>query len=558
MRSRSTFSLGGEADDVAPARRRGERRGPDGEAVGEQRGPALGERRRRAAELAGLDERGDDQLARRLRRRQRLGETEQRSTPLELARHDQQRPIRRRRMRRGRRTWRPSRQVERRILAQDRLLEPLELLARLEAELVGELAAARRDTRRAPRPGGPSGRARASAGRAGAPSAGARRSAPRARRSARRGGRRPDRRRSAARARPSAAPRAGRSRPGRTARRRGRRAAARATAPAPAAASAPRSSDRPVLASSSSCSKRARSSSERSTRSTYRGTGVTSRPFPSSLRSLRDVDLDDLAPPSPAATAPTARRSGGRPRRPRSRAAAGPRAARAAGRLPSASTRSCSTTSRGPRSRNSICVTPTVAPTVPAGRTGEQAPFTAVYRVRRAGVYRAGGGCAATDRTGRSRPGGAPMTRRSLARSAALGLARRRPRGAQRRSHRPRTCAARTPRMPARPLRSATGRRPAQPGRPGCRPDRHRSPAGRRPALARHPRPRRGPRHVQRPGGHGRQGDRARAAERRPRLGARRDRRRRHARPDPARPGERARSRAPQEERGRRRPAVTG
>ena len=73
-------------------------------------------------------------------------------------------------------------EVERGVLAQDRLLELLQPLARLDPELVDERAPRVAVRLRAPRPGGRSGTARASADRAGARAADGARRAPRARR----------------------------------------------------------------------------------------------------------------------------------------------------------------------------------------------------------------------------------------------------------------------------------------------------------------------------------------------------------------------------------------
>ena len=122
-----------------------------------------------------------------------------------------------------------ARQVERRILGQDRRLELLQLAARVQPELLDEGACAPAGTPPARRPGGRRGTAPASAARGSARGTGARRSAPPARRRAPRGGRARGRPRSAARARPAAARRSGRPRwpPGRAAARRP--AAARGT-----------------------------------------------------------------------------------------------------------------------------------------------------------------------------------------------------------------------------------------------------------------------------------------------------------------------------------------
>ena len=130
-------------------------------------------------------------------------------------------------------------QVERRVLREDLLVQPLQLGARLDADLLDERRARGAVGLQRLRLAARRGRARASAGRAGARAAGARRRARRARRSARRGGRPPGRRRSPSRSRAAAAPRGGGSRPRRTARRPGRRAARPATAPAPRAAATP-------------------------------------------------------------------------------------------------------------------------------------------------------------------------------------------------------------------------------------------------------------------------------------------------------------------------------
>ena len=131
---------------------------------------------------------------------------------LELAADQRRRRSRQVGGRRGRRR----RRLERRILAQDRALELLQRRSGLDAELVDERAPGDPRTPRAPRPGGPSGRARGAAGRAAARGTDALRRAPRARRSAPRAGR--------ARARPRCAPRPRRAAPPRAVRpRRGER-----------------------------------------------------------------------------------------------------------------------------------------------------------------------------------------------------------------------------------------------------------------------------------------------------------------------------------------------
>ena len=72
------------------------------------------------------------------------------------------------------------REVELLVVAQDRLLQPLELGRRIDAELFDERPPCVAGTPRAPRPAAPSDRARASAGRAAALAAGSRRRASRA------------------------------------------------------------------------------------------------------------------------------------------------------------------------------------------------------------------------------------------------------------------------------------------------------------------------------------------------------------------------------------------
>ena len=123
---------------------------------------------------------------------------------------------------------------------EDRLLQALQGLAGLDPELLGERPACCPGRPAALRPGGRSGRGRASAAHAAAPAADAGRRAPPARRSGRRAGRASGRRRSARSARSGEVPRAGRSPRGRTPRRRSRRAGTRARAPAPRAAAATR------------------------------------------------------------------------------------------------------------------------------------------------------------------------------------------------------------------------------------------------------------------------------------------------------------------------------
>ena len=120
-----------------------------------------------------------------------------------------ERPGQRRRVRRPRRAGRARGRA--RVLREDLPLEPPQLGARLDPELV-ERGARVAGRPRAPPPAGPSGRARASAARAGARDADARRSAPPARRSARRGGRARDPPRSAPRSPPAASPPGDRSR----------------------------------------------------------------------------------------------------------------------------------------------------------------------------------------------------------------------------------------------------------------------------------------------------------------------------------------------------------
>ena len=162
------------------------------------------------------------------------------------------------------------------ILVEHRPLERLQLLPGLDPEPVHERLRARSGTPRARRPGGRSGRARASAGRGTARGTGA---PPRARRAparAPRASRARGRRRSAPRARRVAALRAGRPPRRRTARRRGRQARSHARARAPRAG----------RASARSLANSSRSVRPAGTSSTYPGALVRSE-APSSPSVLR-------------------------------------------------------------------------------------------------------------------------------------------------------------------------------------------------------------------------------------------------------------------------------
>ena len=131
--------LAGEPDDVLAAPRRGERRGPGYESGGQQPVAAFGKSRSGFSKLRRRDDASDDQLVGGLRGRQRLGEPKERVEPGQRPRHDQERAFRHRCLGRRRLPRRAVRKVERRVLTQDRLLEPPQLLAGLEAELFREL-----------------------------------------------------------------------------------------------------------------------------------------------------------------------------------------------------------------------------------------------------------------------------------------------------------------------------------------------------------------------------------------------------------------------------------
>ena len=172
---------------------------------------------------------------------------------------------------------------------EDLLLEPLQRLARVEAELVDEPRA--RVLVGGERVGLPAGAVEREdqQPRRGSRAAGGRGRAPRARRRPRRDGRARDRLRGAARAQPGAAPRAGRSRCGRTPRTRTPQAAGRARARAPPAAASPASSAAPSAeqlaapleqAVEPRQVERARLDAEQ-----IPGRPVSSMPWPSSLRS---------------------------------------------------------------------------------------------------------------------------------------------------------------------------------------------------------------------------------------------------------------------------------
>ena len=250
------------------------------------------------------------------------------------------------------------RQVERRVVTQDRRSSSLQRLARVEAELVDERGAGLLVGGEARRPAGRPGRAPASGARAASPAAGARARAPRAPRSPRRGGRARDRPGAGARARQGAAPPAGRSRSGRKARTRSPQAAGRARARAPRAARRPPPRVRRPRAAAgpgrSKLSKRSRSRApglEPEAGTPWAGS--RRRPRPSSLRSCETYTWTALV--------------GGRGRMlapelvddPRRRddlvrpARAARRAALAASRWPSGSSRPSFQTASGPRMPNS-------------------------------------------------------------------------------------------------------------------------------------------------------------------------------------------------------------
>ena len=216
---------------------------------------------------------------------------------------------------------------------------------------------------------------------------------------------------------------------------------------------------------------------------------MTSRPSPELLAQPRDVDLDALRGRRRRRSLPTARRSGGRSRRPRSRAAGAPPAASAACRRRARAVDRRSTTSSGPRSRNSIArYAGASRPTVPDAITRVYRPTPATLTDRHDG--------ARNDRTGRSRPEGDTMNPHRFTRPAALGLA---------------LAALAAPTAGAQQdLRTPDARDAAATSSLAGT-----TSAARGPALARRPRRRRGPRHVQRPGGDGRQGGAARVRTRR-------------------------------------------
>ena len=111
------------------------------------------------------------------------------------------------------------REVERRLLGEDGVLHPDDVVARLDPELGRPGWSAGPGTRAAPRPGGRSDRAPACVATTGARASGARSSASRARRPATRAGPSSARRRYGSLSPPGAAPRGDAPRPGRTARR---------------------------------------------------------------------------------------------------------------------------------------------------------------------------------------------------------------------------------------------------------------------------------------------------------------------------------------------------
>ena len=113
----------------------------------------------------------------------------------------------------GRASGADRRDVQLRILVEDRPLEAAQRRPRLDPELLHQGRPAPPGRRPVPPPACPSGRARASAGLAGAPPAGARRPGARALRRARRRGRARDPRRCGPAARRGEAPPAGRSHP---------------------------------------------------------------------------------------------------------------------------------------------------------------------------------------------------------------------------------------------------------------------------------------------------------------------------------------------------------
>src|SRR5204862_6350183 len=123
-------------NEVASRRRRREGGRSRRDTVGQELVAASGERRGRGTEVRGIDHAGDDQLVRGRRRRERLREAQERLEAVERLGHHQQRSIRRcRRLHWGGSPFR-LRQVEDGVLLEDRALEPLQLLAWVQAELL--------------------------------------------------------------------------------------------------------------------------------------------------------------------------------------------------------------------------------------------------------------------------------------------------------------------------------------------------------------------------------------------------------------------------------------
>ena len=130
--------LCGQPRHVAPRGRGGERGRTGGDPAALQFLGAIGELARGGAEVVRPHDAREDQLARRPAPGESRCQREQRVERVGGAREDQQRPLDpRRRCARGRRGGRG---VQLGIVAEDGALEPPQLLAGLEAELVGELA----------------------------------------------------------------------------------------------------------------------------------------------------------------------------------------------------------------------------------------------------------------------------------------------------------------------------------------------------------------------------------------------------------------------------------
>jgi len=132
-----------EPNDIVARCRRCKGGSPCGEPFAQQLVARRGERGRRGLQLGRLHDKGDDQLMRRLRCRERAREPQQRLKVVEGPRNDEQRSTRWCGRPRGPRTLCVGRQAKRRVVPQGRLLELLQLLARLQADLLRKVAPSR-------------------------------------------------------------------------------------------------------------------------------------------------------------------------------------------------------------------------------------------------------------------------------------------------------------------------------------------------------------------------------------------------------------------------------